>query len=96
MIDPDTEGLFNVRVFGGFDGSHVTSVKHSTNSGAEGDLDEDDYSNLIMSADFGLGIDIWFLYVDLGYQLGLSPVHTGGDNATGNTFYGNLGVRIGL
>ena len=96
LIDPDTENIFNVRVFGGFDGSHVTKVTHGTNSGVEGELNEDDYSNLILAADFGLGIDIAFLYVDLGYQLGLSPVHTGGDSAKGNTFYGNIGIRIGL
>ena len=96
LIDPNEENIFNVRVFGGFDGSHVTKVTHGTNSGAEGDLNEDDYSNLIMAADFGLGIDIAFLFVDMGYQLGLSPVHSGGDNAKGNTFYGNIGIRIGL
>jgi hypothetical protein len=96
LIDPNDENIFNVRVFGGFDGSHVTKVTHGTKSGVEGDLNEDDYSNLIMAADFGLGIDIAFLFIDMGYQLGLSPVHSGGDNAKGNTFYGNLGIRIGL
>jgi len=96
MIDPEKENIFNVRVFGGFDGSHVLKVTHGTNSGAEGDLNEDDYSNLIIAADFGLGIDIAFLYIDMGYQLGLSPIHSGGDKAKGNTFYGNIGIRIGL
>lgn len=96
LIDPDTENIFNVRVFGGFDGGHVMKVTHGTNSGAEGDLDEDDYSNLIMSADFGLGIDLAFIFIDMGYQLGLSPIHSGGDNAKGNTFYANLGLRISL
>ena len=96
LIDPNAENIFNVRVFGGFDGSHVTKVTHGTNSGVEGNLNDDDYSNLIMAADFGLGFDIAFLYLDMGYQLGLSPVHTGGDNAKGNTFYGNIGIRIGL
>jgi len=98
LIDPNEENIFNVRVFGGFDGSHVTKVTHGTKSenGAEGDLNEDDYSNLIMAADFGLGFDIAFLFIDMGYQLGLSPIHSGGDSAKGNTFYGNIGLRIGL
>lgn len=96
LIDPNTENIFNVRVFGGFDGAHVTKVNHSLDHPSTGDLDEDDYSNLIMSADFGMGIDIAFLFIDAGYKLGLSPFHAGGDNAKGNSFYANLGLRIGL
>ena len=43
MIDPETENIFNVRAFAGFNGAHVMSVNHSINSGAEGNLDKDDY-----------------------------------------------------
>jgi hypothetical protein len=94
LIDPETENLFNVRVFGGFDGSHVVSVDHSTKSDGLGDIDDSDFSNLIVSADFGLGLDIFIFYIDLGYQLGLSPVYTGGDNAKTNAFYSNIGLRL--
>ncbi len=94
LIDPETENLLNVRVFGGLDGSHITSVEHSKKSNAIDDIDASDFSNLILSADFGIGIDLFIFYADLGYQLGLSPVFTGGDNAKANAFYANLGIRL--
>ncbi len=94
LVDPATENLINVRIFGGFDGSHVLSVNHSEKSGAIDDIDKDDFSNLIVSADFGLGLDVFIFYLDMGYQLGLTPVYTGGDNAKANAFYSNFGIRL--
>ena len=94
LIDPEAENLFNVRVFGGFDGSHVISVDHSTKSNGLGDIYDSDFSNLIVSADFGIGLDIFIFYIDMGYQLGLTPVYTGGDNAKANAFYSNIGLRL--
>lgn len=94
LIDPTTENLINIRLFGGIDGHHVTQVKHSTKSNSLDQIDASDYSNLILNADFGLGLDVWILYVDLGYQLGLTPVHSGGDNAKASAFYTNFGLRF--
>ena len=83
-------------IFAGFDGHHITKVNHGTKSGAYDNISKDDYTNLIMNADFGMGIDIFIFYIDLGYQLGLSPVHSSGDLAKGNSFYGNIGLRFSL
>ena len=94
LIDPETEKLINVRVFGGFDGSHVVKVDHGTKSNGLDDIDDSDFTNLILSADFGLGLDIFIFYIDMGYQLGLTPVYTGGDNAKANAFYSNIGLRL--
>jgi hypothetical protein len=94
LIDPEKENLFNVRIFAGFDGHHITKVNHITKSDAYDEITKDDYTNLIMNADFGMGIDIFIFYIDLGYQLGLSPVHTSGDMAKANSFYGNFGLRF--
>ena len=96
FIDPETEDFFNIRVFGGFDGHHVIEVKHGTNSGAIGGVTKDDYTNLILNADFGMGVDLWFLFIDAGYQVGLTPVHASGDKAKASAFYTNLGIRIKL
>ena len=96
LIDPETEDIFNIRLFGGIDGHHVLSVDHSEKSGEFDNITTDDYSNLILNADFGMGVDLFFLYLDIGYQLGLTPVHSGGDQAKGNSFYSNLGIRIKL
>ena len=96
LIDPEVENIFNVRILGGIDGHHILSVNHSTKSGNIDDISVDDYNNLIVNADFGMGIDLLFLFVDFGYQLGLTPVHSGADQAKSNAFYGNLGLRISL
>ena len=96
IIDPEIENIFNVRIFAGLEGSHVISVDHSAKSGSADDITTDDYSNLIMNADFGMGVDVLFFYLDVGYQLGLSQVHAGADKATANSFYTNLGIRIKL
>lgn len=94
FIDPRKENLINVRLFGGIDGHHVMSVTHSDKSGSIDDIDASDYSNIIMNADFGLGLDVWFLFLETGYQLGLTPIHKGGDNAKSSAFYANAGVKI--
>jgi len=96
IIDPKVEDIFNVRLFAGLEGSHVISVDHSIKSGVTDEITTDDYSNLIMNADFGMGVDILFFYLDVGYQLGLSQVHAGADKATANSFYTNVGIRIKL
>lgn len=94
LINPEVENLFNARIFGGFDGSHVRSVDHSNKSNKTDDIEADDFTNLIVSADFGMGLDIFIFYIDLGYQLGLTPVYTGGDQAKANAFYSNIGLRL--
>ena len=60
LINPEVENLINVRLFGGFTGHHVTKVESS--SGDHLQLDNEDFKNLIMAADFGLGLDVWFLF----------------------------------
>lgn len=94
LIDPETENLFNVRIFGGFAGHHVIKVNHATKSGSIADINKDDYTNLILNADFGLGVDVFIFYLDVGYQLGLSPVHSSGDTSKANSFYTNIGFRL--
>ena len=96
LIDPEKENIFNIRIFGGFDGHHVTGVNHTKKSGKIDDYEKDDFSNLIVNADFGMGVDLFFLFVDAGYQLGLSPVYSGGDQATASAFYTNFGIKIGF
>lgn len=95
LIDPEVEDYFNVRIFAGLDGSHVVSVNQTTSSGSH-PIEKDDYNGLIMNADFGMGLDILFLFADIGYQLGLSPVHSNGDQAKANAFYINAGFKFDL
>ncbi len=94
LLDASSESFINVRLFGGFDGHHVLSVDHSQVSGAEGNIAASDYSNLILNGDLGMGLDLWFLFIDLGYQMGISPVYNSGDQAKINAFYSNIGIRF--
>ena len=96
LINPEVEKIFNIRVFGGLVGSHVIGIDHVTKSGEIDDISIDDYSNLILNANFGMGVDLFFFFFDAGYHLGLTPVHAGSDNAKGNSFYTNLGIKITL
>ena len=92
----DASSRINVRIFGGLDGHHVRKVEHTGTSGVLDDVTVDDYSNLIINADFGMGADLLFGFVDMGYQIGLTPVHAGSDNATANSFYVNVGVKLSV
>ena len=94
VLPEDIGKFINFRLFGGFSANHVMSVKHDLMSNEISEIQKKDYSNLIMNADFGMGIDIGILYLDVNYGLGLSPVHTNGDSAKGNSFYTNLGLRF--
>lgn len=94
LFDPQDMNWINVRLFGGLDGHHVTSVKHGTKSGSLDDINANDYSNLILNADFGFGLDIAFLYLESGYQIGLTPVHKAGDTGRLSAFYANVGLRF--
>lgn len=96
LINPEVENIFNVRLFGGFDGSHIMSVDHSKKSGRIDPIGKEDFSNILMSADFGMGLDIFIFYMDLGYQFGLTPVYSSGDRSKANSFYGNFGLRLGF
>jgi len=85
-----SENLVNLRLFLGATANFATGVKLGDIS-----LDKDFYNSLLWSANFGAGIDVLFLFADLGYELGLSEVFKDVDNsAKVNNFYLNIGVRI--
>ena len=93
-MSKESTNLINVRVFAGLDGHHVQAVNHRTKSDLIGELTVDDYSNLIVNADLGMGVDFLFMFADLGYQIGLSPADHGVDKAKANIFYTNFGLRL--
>ena len=94
LLSKESTNLINVRVFAGLDGHHVQAVNHRTKSDLIGELTVDDYSNLIVNADLGMGVDFLFMFADLGYQIGLSPADHGVDKAKANIFYTNFGLRL--
>jgi hypothetical protein len=96
VVNPDDENLINFRVFGGLDGQFITKVDHKTKSGLIGDVTKEDFNNMLLYADLGMGIDILFLFADAGYRIGLNPFLNSGDNSKANMLYINAGVKIGF
>ncbi len=94
FINPEAEKIFNMRIFGGITGQHILSVNSSGD--AESELTKDDYENLMVSATAGLGVDILFLYMDLGYDLGLSNFQKANTNSRHNSMFVNVGVKFGF
>ncbi len=91
-FDIDTDRWFNIRLFTGPNASFLTNSDVDENSV---NIDKDDFKNLVWGWNAGLGYDLSILFVDLGYQFGLSDVIDNLDDAPrNNLFYANAGVRI--
>ena len=84
------DGNFAARIFTGPNASFVLNGK----------LEEDDVKDDLKSAVFGwnvgAGLDFSILFVDLGYQVGLSEVFENGldNDSKNNRFYANVGLRV--
>lgn len=94
FIDPQSENILNVRLFGGFTGQHVLSVHNSGDSEAK--KDKDDYENLVVNGTAGLGVDVLFLFLDLGYDLGLTNFEKSNDKSRHNSMFINVGAKFRL
>jgi len=92
FFDIDTDRWFNIRLFTGPNASFLT--KTDVDESAV-NIDKDDFKNLVWGWNAGLGFDISILFIDLGYQFGLSDIIDNLDDAPrNNLFYANAGVRI--
>ena len=94
LLSKESTNLVNVRIFAGLDGHHIQTLNHRKQSGLINELTTDDYSQLIVNADLGMGVDFLFMFADLGYQIGLSSTDHGIDKAKANIFYTNFGLRL--
>jgi len=94
LMNPETENVFNVRVFGGFIGHHILSVDVKGDN--EVPLDEDDFDNIMIGANAGIGVDILFLFCDIGYDLGLTQYEKVDHKTRHNSFFINLGAKFGF
>lgn len=95
-IAGDKQSMARARIYGGVTGFIVTTVASKPQSGFNQDLlEKKDFTNLMMAADVGMGLDFLFLFADLGYKLGLSQI-TPTNNSKANFAYLNLGVRLNL
>ena len=89
----DKDDFLNLRVFTGPSASIVMGV---TSEGLT--TTTDDYASTIWGWNFGAGLDVWFVYLELGYEMGISDFystskidHQGTKN---NAFYVTAGVNL--
>ena len=93
FFGPDTEGIVDFRIFTGPNASFIVNkdLKQSAL------INDNDFKNAIYGWNFGAGIDIAIVFVDLGYSFGLSEVFENVDSGPrNNLFYVNGGIRIGF
>lgn len=97
LLDTEKQKLINLRLIGGVTGSHVLSVTHSKKSGLMDDYEKEDFKNLLMTLDGGLGLDIWIFYLEFQYKYGINHVfNASGNNATSSSMHINLGLKFTL
>jgi hypothetical protein len=57
-------------------------------------ISKDDYEDVILSATAGLGVDVLFLFMDLGYDLGLTNFEKSNSKSRHNSMFVNVGARF--
>lgn len=87
----EVDGDFSFRVFTGPN----AAINLSSKTDDDPIIEEDDIKSAIFGWNAGLGVDISIIFIDLGYEFGLSEVFENVDGAVrNNLFYANAGVRI--
>ena len=91
LLGNASESFFNLRVFGGPSVSFVTKVETH-------DLLKDDFSKVLWGVGGGIGVNVWWLFLDMGYEWGLNEVysHEGHGSGKAKAFWTNLGIRFRL
>lgn len=85
-----SENLLNLRLFLGPSLNLLTDIKVEDES-----FDKELYNSAIWGATAGAGVDVLFLFLDLGYEVGLSEIFKDSDNSVkNNTFYISIGGRF--
>ena len=98
LFEPDVDRFFNVRLFTGPNISFVTSVDDGE---SQLNIDKEDFKASTFGWHAGGGLDILIVFIDFGYQFGLSNVFEDlqiqgleGANSKNNVFYLNAGLRV--
>ena len=93
LIGPDAGGIVDARIFTGPNASFVVNKDLKQNAL----INKDDFHDAVYGWNFGAGIDIAIVFVDLGYSFGLSEVfQDAASTSRNNLFYINAGLRIGF
>ncbi len=88
----EPEQFLNIRAFTGPDISFAVNKDVDDNQLS---FDEEDIKNFVWGWNVGAGVDIAFLFVDIGYQFGLSNILENVEaNPKNNLFYINGGLSL--
>jgi hypothetical protein len=89
IIGGKEEKFVSLRVFLGPAGTIITGVKSDLSGVEKGDL-----NSFLFDLDGGLGLDIWFIFIDAQYQFGFSKLYKDGSDGKLRGFTANAGLRI--
>lgn len=89
IIGGKEEKVFALRVFAGPGFGFLTKVTSDLS-----DLTKDDFKSFNLDIDAGLGIDIWFIFVEAQYSWGMLKVMEEGSDAKVRGLVANAGFRI--
>ena len=95
LLDPAVSEQFNIRLFTG----PIYAISTSSNQPSFEQLDDVEYDSNYLNWVFGAGIDIAFLFVEAGYDAGITQVNESTDfydaSRRSNLFL-NAGIRLRL
>jgi hypothetical protein len=86
----------NFRIMAGPTANFIVSKKFSGDEVIE-TLDEGDFKSIAWGLDAGLGVDLWFLAVDVRYEWGLNDIYeppVNDETMKSNIFIVSLGFKI--
>lgn len=84
-----TDGLINIYALGGFTPTLLAGVRESSTFS----LSEDDINDFTYGANIGAGIDLFFLTVDVRYEVGLNNFYVDSPGKN-NMLTANVGLRF--
>ncbi len=88
----DADGALSLRLFGGIGAFFVTNNDIEENNF---NIDSEDFENFSLNATAGAGLDLFFLFVDVGYDFGLSEIFQDADTSPrNNLFWANAGIQL--
>jgi len=87
------EDIFGLRVFCGLNSQYAVYINHFKKSNI---INAPTYSSFILNADTGLTLDIFFLFIEFGYQMGLTPIQPSISTGSNSNFYTNFGFKLNI
>ncbi len=87
-IIKQSNDFLNLRVFTGVVYNYLNTINSDLPN-----VTLDNYNKSQWGINAGLGFSIWFVFIDLGYEWGLTEIFRD-HNAKYQQFWGNLGIRI--